>query len=164
MIDSSMFLEKFLQNYRFKMVKPYLIGVVLDFGGNEGELKNLVKGKYLVINYDHSVMEDTNPDTIVSLAVIEHIEFDEVFKIFHKFKKILNKGGRIFLTTPTKMAKPVLEFLAFLGIVDKENIAEHKHYWSKKEIYDLANKTGFVVNKFKRFQVGFNQLAVLEHK
>jgi len=164
MIDSSILIEKFLQNYRFMMVKPYLMGDVMDFGGNEGELKKLVKGKYLIVNYDHSVMENNNFDTIVSLAVIEHIEFDEVFNIFHKFKKILNKGGRIFLTTPIKMSKPVLETLAFLSIVDKKNIAEHKHYWSKKEIYQLAHKTGFVVKKFKRFQLGFNQLAVLEHK
>ncbi|MFZ5340754.1 MAG: methyltransferase domain-containing protein [Candidatus Micrarchaeota archaeon] len=146
------------------MIKPYLIGDVLDFGGNEGELKKFVKGKYLVVNYDHSAMENTHFDTIVSLAVIEHIEFDEVFKIFRKFKKILNKGGRILLTTPTKMAKPVLEFWAFLGIVDKKNIVEHKHYWTKKEIYQLADNTGFIVKRFKRFQFGFNQLAILEHK
>ena len=68
------------------------------------------------------------------------------------------------MTTPTKMAKPVLEFMAFVGIVDKDNIAEHKHYWSKKEIYDLAEKAGFVVKKYKKFQIGFNQLATLEHK
>ena len=35
--------EKFLQNYRFKIVKPYLNGDVLDFGGNKGELKKFVK-------------------------------------------------------------------------------------------------------------------------
>ncbi len=164
MIDSSIRLEKYLQNYRFRMVKPYLIGDVLDFGGNEGELKGLVKGNYLVVNYDHSVMENRYFDTIVSLAVIEHIDPDEVFMIFRKFKKILNAEGRIFLTTPTKVAKPVLEFLAFLRILDKENIEEHKHYWSKEEIYDLADRTGFSVTRFKRFQLGFNQLAVFEHK
>ena len=88
MIDDTMILEKFLQNSRFKMVKSYLIGDVLDFGGNKGELKKLVKGKYLIVNYDHSVMENAHYDTIVSLAVIEHIEYEEVFNIFHKFKKI----------------------------------------------------------------------------
>ncbi|MBI3120483.1 MAG: methyltransferase domain-containing protein [Candidatus Kerfeldbacteria bacterium] len=164
MIDSSIFLEKFLQNYRFKTVKPYLIGDVLDFGGNDGELKRLVAGKYLVVNYNYSAMENAQFDTIVSLAVIEHIEFEEVFKIFQKFEKILNKGGRIFLTTPTKISKPVLELLALVGILDKENIAEHKHYWSRSELYDLARRTGFVVKKYKKFQLGFNQLAVLEHE
>ncbi|MCF7906685.1 class I SAM-dependent methyltransferase [Patescibacteria group bacterium] len=164
MIDSSMFLEKFLQNYRFRMARPYLVGKVLDFGGNKGELEKLVIGKYFFVNHSRFITENAFFDTIVSLATIEHIETKEVFKIFRKFKKILNKNGRIFLTTPTKIAKPVLEFWAFLGIVDKKNIAEHKHYWSKKEIYDLAEKTGFVVKKFKKFQMGFNQLAVFEHQ
>jgi len=164
MIDNSMFFERFLQNYRFKKVKPYLIGNVLDFGGNEGELKKFVKGKYLAINYDHSKMEATKWDTITSLAVIEHIEYEEVFKIHQKFKTLLNPEGRIFLTTPTKIAKPVLELLAFLSIIDKTNIDEHKHYWSKKEIYNLAKKTGFAVSKYRKFQLGFNQLAILKHE
>lgn len=163
MIDTSKFLEKFLQNYRFKKVKPYLVGDVLDFGGNNGELKKLVRGKYLVVNHDYSVMKDVHLDTIVCLAVVEHIKPSDVVKIFHKFKKILKKGGIIFLTTPTKLAKPVLELLAFCGVLDKENIAEHKHYWTKNEIYDLANRTGFVVKRYKKFQIGFNQLAILEH-
>jgi len=164
MIDNPMFLDKLLQSYRFKMVRPYLIGDVMDFVGNKGELKRFVEGRYLNVNYDHSVMENTHFDTIVCLAVIEHIEFDEVFKIFYKFKKILNREGRIFLTTPTKMAKPVLEFWAFLGVIDRGSIVEHKHYWSKKEIYQLANETGFVIKRFKKFQLGFNQLAVFEHR
>jgi 2-polyprenyl-3-methyl-5-hydroxy-6-metoxy-1,4-benzoquinol methylase len=162
MINTSIFLERFLQNYRFKVVKKYLIGDVLDFGGNEGELKKLVKGRYLAVNYDHSAMENGNFDTIVALAVIEHINIDEVYNIFKKFKKALNQNGIIFLTTPTLPAKPVLELLAFLGIVDKENIREHKHYWTKKEIFALAENSGFKVKKYKKFQLGFNQLAVFE--
>ncbi|MBP9854307.1 MAG: methyltransferase domain-containing protein [Candidatus Omnitrophica bacterium] len=163
MINTSLFFEKFLQNYRFKMVRPYLIGDVLDFGGNEGEIKSFVTGKYTVVNYDHSVMENVHCDTIISLAVIEHIPIDDVYKIFKKFKTILNHDGRIFLTTPTKAAKPVLEFLTFVGILDKANIDEHKYYWSKQDIYDLAQQTGFKVKKYKRFQCGFNQLAIFEN-
>lgn len=163
MINSSRFLEKFLQNYRFRAAKPYLVGDVLDFGGNEGELRRFVKDKYMAVNYDHSPMEGKIFDTVVCLAVIEHIEVGGVYKIFEKFKWTLEKDGRIFLTTPTKAAKPVLDFLAWLGVVDKENIAEHKHYWSKKEIFNLAEQSGFKVKRYKKFQFGFNQLAVLEH-
>jgi 2-polyprenyl-3-methyl-5-hydroxy-6-metoxy-1,4-benzoquinol methylase len=164
MLDNSMFLEKLLQNYRLKLVKPHLFGDVLDFGGNKEELKKYVEGKYLSVNYDHSVMENTHFDTIVTLAVIEHIHVREVFKIFQKFRIILNQGGTIFLTTPTKMAKPVLEFWSFISIVDKKNIEEHKHYWSKKDLYRLANSTGFIVKEYKKFQLGFNQLVVFKHK
>ena len=166
MIDTKIYLEKKLQDFRFSKVKPYLKEDVLDFGGNEGELKSLVKGKYLVVNYDHSVLNKVKKksfDVIVTLAVIEHIEFKEVFKIFKKLKPYLRDGGRVFLTTPTPPSKPVLEFLAWIGLLQKENIDEHKHYWNKKELYDLAKKTGFKVKKYKKFQLGFNQLALFEN-
>jgi predicted SAM-dependent methyltransferase len=164
MIENLKYFEKIAQNTRFKMAKPYLIGDVLDFGGNKGELKKLVKGKYIVVNYDHSVMENAHVDTIACLAVIEHIHVKEVYEIFNKFKTILKNGGRIVLTTPPKIGKPFMEFMAFIGINNKENIAEHKHYWSKNEIQDLAEKTGFIAIKYKRFQIVFNQLAIFEHK
>jgi 2-polyprenyl-3-methyl-5-hydroxy-6-metoxy-1,4-benzoquinol methylase len=163
MINSSRFIEGFLQKQRFKKVIPLLKGDVLDFGGNEGELREYIKGDYTVVNYDHAPMEGKTFDTIVALAVIEHIEIADVFSIFHKFKSKLNPGGQIFLTTPTKMAKPVLEFMAAIKIVDKENIEEHKHYWNRAEIHDLAHKNGFRVKKYKKFQIGFNQYALFEH-
>jgi cyclopropane fatty-acyl-phospholipid synthase-like methyltransferase len=134
MIDSSMRLEKFLQDYRFSIVEKYIIGDVLDFGGNNGELEKFVNGNYTLINYDHSEMKDISSDTIVCLAVIEHIEFNEVFNIFNEFKKILKEDGKIILTTPTKIAKPMLESLAYIGMLDKDNIEEHKYYWDKNEI------------------------------
>lgn len=164
MLDNPSFIDKFLQNRRFREVKPFLAGDVLDFGGNQGELGKHVRGKYLVVNYDHSVMDKTHYDTIVCLAVIEHIDPTEVLKIFYKFKEILKEDGKIFLTTPTKAAKPILEFVAFLGMIDKISIADHKYYWRKREIYSLAEKTGLVIKQYRKFQLGFNQLVILEHK
>lgn len=162
MISASLFLEKFLQQYRFRLVRPYLIGDVLDFGGNQGELGKWVTGDYIVVNYDHSALQKANPDTIIVLAVIEHIDMPEVFRVFHIFKNIIKPEGRIFLTTPTPMARPVLELLARLGFLEKENIAEHKHYWTKDDIYTLAEENGFFVKKYRKFQGGFNQYAILE--
>lgn len=144
-------------------MKPFLYGDVLDFGGNKGELRRLVRGRYTVVNYDYASMARERFDTIVCLAVMEHMASAEVYAVFKKFKMILNPGGRIFLTTPTRAAHPVLMLMAYAGLLDEHNIAEHQHYWSKKEIYDLAKETGFQVKKYKKFQLGFNQLAVLEH-
>lgn len=161
MINSKKFLEAYLQKYRFRMVLPFLKGEdVLDFGGNEGELKPYVTGNYTLVNYDHSPMENKTFDTIVALAVVEHIPVDDVYAIFKKFK--LKPGGTIFLTTPTPMSKPLLEFLAFLHILDKQNIEEHKHYWNKEELFALAESIGLKVKKYKKFQMGFNQYAVFE--
>ena len=86
MINSRKSTEKFFQNWRFKIAIPYLSGDVLDFGGNEGELKKFVRGEYTLVNYDHRAMEGKTFDTIAALAVIEHINVPEVYEIFKKFK------------------------------------------------------------------------------
>lgn len=109
-------------------------------------------------------MENKNIDNIISLAVVEHIDVTVVYGIFKKFKNCLLPDGRIFITTPTPPSKPVLEFLARIGLLDKENIREHKHYWNRKDIMALAEKTGFKVDEYKKFQLGFNQFAVMSHK
>jgi 2-polyprenyl-3-methyl-5-hydroxy-6-metoxy-1,4-benzoquinol methylase len=163
MIDSSKLFEKLLQNFRFNRVKNLLIGDVLDFGGNQGELNPFVKGNYTIVNYDHSPMEGKQFDTIVFLAVIEHIDVSEVYLIFDKFSKHLKKRGKILITTPTPKSKWILELLAAIGILDKQNIEEHKHYWDKKDIVDLANKNGFKVIEYKNFQLGFNQFVIMSH-
>mgnify|MGYP000732914913 CR=1 FL=1 len=164
MIDSKKIVEKLLQQFRFNKVKPFLIGDVLDFGGNEGELKPLVKGNYVLVNYDHSPMFNKTFDTIVLLAVIEHMEVSDVFDSLHTFKNALRKDGHIFLTTPTPSSKFILETLAFFRILDKQNIEEHKHYWNEPELFDLAEKAGYEVVKYKKFQFGLNQYILLKHK
>lgn len=164
MINSSKVCEGFLQQYRFKKALPFLKGDVLDFGGNDGELKKYVTGSYTLVNYDHAPMKNKTFDTIVALAVIEHIPVGDVFDVFKSFNSKLNPDGTLLLTTPTPMAKPLLELMAFLHLLDKHNIREHKHYWTKADIYDLAERNGFTVKAYKKFQWGFNQMAVLERK
>ena len=164
MIDTTKWMEKFLQGQRFNIIKPYLVGDVLDFGGNKGELGQFVTGHYQCVNYDHSVIENRKVDTIVSLATIEHLEVTEVYEVFTKFQSVLNRDGRLLLTTPTLSSKPVLELMAFLGITDKANIDEHKHYWTRDELDELGQRTGFFMIEHIQFQFGFNQLAIFESK
>lgn len=156
-------LERFLQEYRFRVVRPFINGDTLDFGGNDGELMPYVSGNYVLVNYDRSAMFGKIYDTIVLLAVIEHIEVDEVYKIFFEFKTLLKKGGIIFITTPTLFCMPVLEILSRVGLTSRENILEHKHYWSKKDLFKLAESSGFKVKKYRKFQLGLNQYAIFEH-
>lgn len=161
MINSAKPVEAFLQKNRFTKALPFLRGDVLDFGGNNGELRKYVSGSYTLVNYDHSPMENKTFDTIVALAVIEHIHIVDVFSIFNLLKSKLKPGGVLLLTTPTPLAKPVLELLAFVRVLDKQNIEEHKHYWNKKEIEYLAQRNGFTVRQYEKFQFGFNQIALL---
>jgi 2-polyprenyl-3-methyl-5-hydroxy-6-metoxy-1,4-benzoquinol methylase len=161
MINSAKFFEAYLQKNRFTRAIPFLKGDVLDFGGNNGELKKYVSGSYTLVNYDHSPMENKTFDTIVALAVLEHLPLAEVYPIFHLLRSKLRPGGLLLLTTPTPMARPVLELLAYVHILDKQNIEEHTHYWNKKEILNLAHLNGFTVKDYKKFQFGFNQVAML---
>ena len=161
MINSSKPVEAFLQKNRFTKAMPFLRGDVLDFGGNNGELRKYVSGSYTLVNYDHAPMENKTFDTIVALAVIEHIHIVDVFSIFNLLKSKLRPGGVLLLTTPTPLAKPILELLAFVRVLDKQNIEEHKHYWTRKEIEYLAQRNGFTVRQYETFQFGFNQIALL---
>jgi len=165
MLNSKLTVEKFLQKQRFRKVFPYLKGHVLDFGGNKGELAQFVKGSYSLINEDYSLLEQpVEFDLIVALAVIEHIETSVVNELFRKFKKVLKKSGSIIITTPAPKSKPVLEILAFAGLLDRENIKEHKHYWKEKELFNLASSTGFIISNYRKFQFGLNQFARFVHK
>lgn len=160
MIDSGMWMERFLQEQRFGIVKEYLIGDVLDFGGNQGELGRLVRGNYVCVNYDRAPMKGKTFDSIISLAVIEHLDVHEVFELFSEFRSMLNKDGIICITTPARTSKPLLEFMSSLGITDRKNIEEHKHYWNRKELEMLAAASGLEIVEYRTFQFGLNQLAV----
>lgn len=164
MINSGKWLEKFLQNERFKRAKSHLHGDILDFGGNDGELKPFVSGSYTLVNYDHSPMKDKSFDTIVCMAVIEHIDVPEVYRIFSEFKKCLRPKGRIVISTPTKLSIPILEALSLVHILDKENIKEHKHYWNKTDLDLLAQKSDLTISQYYKFQLGANQFAIFSHK
>lgn len=162
-MKSEKLVENLLQKARFKRIIPLIEGkTVLDFGGNHGELKKYIPQEYTICNLNYQIIKDKQFDNIVSLAVIEHIEYLEVFKIISMLKKHLNENGKIILTTPTKLARPFLEFLAIINLLDPNNMAEHKHYWSKKELSDLAEKSGLKMIKHKLFQLGMNQLAIFK--
>jgi len=163
MIDSTKFMESFLQKRRFKIILPHIIGkTLLDFGGNKGELKQFVKQDYTVCNMDWTVMLGHRYDTIVSLAVIEHIPYNEVFNLFDIFNLHLKKGGRLIITTPCKLAHPILDFMSRIGLTDRANILEHKHYWNKDELYKLAEHSKLKIISYKKFQFGLNQLVIFE--
>ena len=162
MIDTSKLGERLLQNYRFRTARKHLRGDVMDFGGNQGELRPYVTGDYIVVNYDHSVMGDKRFDTIAALAVIEHIRTGDVYDIFGKLTRShMQPSGKIVLTTPTPMSKPLLSLLSRFGIIGRENIEEHKHYWTRADIERLAASIGLRVEEYRKFQLGFNQIAVL---
>lgn len=165
-MKSEKVVERFLQNQRFGRIKDFVKGDILDFGGNKGEVKEYLDkygppiiNRYVYCNYDYSKIEG-DFDITLMLAVLEHLPEKDMEKIFEFLVSKLKNNGRMIIITPTKIAKPVLEFLAFLRILDKENIKEHKKYWNFKDLKELADRYNLKIEKYYKFQLGFNQMII----
>lgn len=104
-------------------------------------------------------LEDRYVDCVTMLAVLEHLSSPE--KALSECVRILRPNGILVLTTPAPRSKPLLEFLSFnLGIVSPAEIADHKHYYSKKELFDLFSGAGLTEIKCKSFEFGLNNIAM----
>jgi SAM-dependent methyltransferase len=102
---------------------------------------------------------DNSSDVVLSLAVIEHL-LDPATHVREAFR-ILKPGGVFILTTPTPLAKPVLECMAFFHLVDRDEVADHKHYFTASELKTVFEKAGFspADTHPKSFQCGLNTLV-----
>jgi len=100
---------------------------------------------------------ENSVDQVFMLASLEHLECPEAGLI--NAYRTLKEGGDLIITTPTKLAKPILNVLSFrLGVIDKKEISDHKHYFSRKELIALLKDIGFCKVEHKYFEAGFNQL------
>lgn len=126
-------------------------------------LKKDITDKKLLITSDWKKIEKQKFDLVTMFAVLEHLSYPDFD--FEPILSHLKKGGCLLLTTPTKMAKLVLEFLSYrLGIVSGREIKEHKHYYNFKEIDQIFSKYGLKTIKEKIFEFGMNNYVVLKKK
>lgn len=157
------FMETFLQKRRFNKVLEYITGKsVLDFGGNKGELQKFLPENtyYKCVNSIFDV-DQRIYHNVVCLAVLEHIHYHKVLEIFEAFYCSLDNNGTVIITTPHIWAHPLLDIMSMIGLTDRANIKEHKFYWNKDSLKELAYKTGFEIMEYKKFQFGLNQLCVM---
>ena len=95
---------------------------------------------------------------VTLLASIEHLAFPR--NVLEEAKRVLRTGGIIIVTTPTPLARPILEILAFLGLLSKEEVKDHKHYYYKQALIKLFEGLGFSIVKHQYFELGLNQVIV----
>jgi len=141
-----------------RSVEPYIAsGTGVDFKAPE-----LNTGKLRAIRLtleDRLPFADNSFDLVTMLAVLEHLVQPEA--ILREIHRVLVPGGELVLTVPTKAARPVLEFLAFrLGIVNREEIADHKTYYDRESLVALMKLTGFTVMEHRYFQFRMNNFCV----
>jgi 2-polyprenyl-3-methyl-5-hydroxy-6-metoxy-1,4-benzoquinol methylase len=144
-----------------RLTNKIKLGVGLDY-----DVKSRKQGNIKYINYkfeEKLPFGDQSFDKVFLLAVLEHIETDRVFKLFLEFKRILKDKGEIVLTTPTPKSKKILEFLAYkIRLISNREIKDHKKYYDRNEMVNLAKKTGLILTNYDLFQFGLNSLSVFK--
>lgn len=177
-------LEIIFQILRFLRIAPYIKrgSIVADLGcGYDGRFLKIISNKIrkgvgvdicVSTNKIHKnitliesdinkrlPLEDSNFDIVTAMAVIEHIENPKKFIL--EINRILKKNGRLIITTPSTIAKPLLDFLAFkMHSLSNSEISDHKQYFDQNGIAKLLLVCGFKNIKVKTFEMGFNLLAI----
>lgn len=127
---------------------------VLSAHSNKIELKSLELEKAIPL-------PNASIECVTMLAILEHLTYPQA--ILRECFRILKPGSILILTTPSPSSKPLLEFLAFkMGLISKEEIADHRNYFSKEGLFNMLIDSGFRMEDItiKSFQLGFNIFAL----
>lgn len=172
-------LSPLLRNLRIREAKRFLNGRVLDVGCGGGALANLVDtSNYLGIEIDpeslanckaaypgHSFSTELPDhiekfDTIVSLAVIEHVDKPHEFLQQLALSLEGTDSARILLSTP----HPAMDWIhtagAYLGLFSRHASDEHEELLDHAALASLGSQAGLELLEYRRFMLGANQLAV----
>jgi 2-polyprenyl-3-methyl-5-hydroxy-6-metoxy-1,4-benzoquinol methylase len=180
-------IDFFIQRQRIRLIEKYIPAgsYLLDIGcglypanllGLEGRTRRAVgidmeppagfpSGKLSFVKYR---IEKSLPfpadefDSVTMLAVLEHLDHPEA--VVRECFRVLKPGGRLIVTIPSNYSKPVLEVLAALAIISREEIYDHKHYFSRKQCEKLLAHARLekIVSRSYNFQL--NALFVYQTK
>lgn len=178
-------LEPFIRHFRFKKILAHILpgSVVVDIGcghtphllnrlqhyikhgyGIDPLIRNKTFPKFKLLSQllaDKVPLRSSLADFVTMAAVLEHV--DQPKAILAEAYRILKPGGKLLLTTPSHLNKPLLEFLSFgLGLVSTREIGEHKRYFWKKELVASIKKTGFKKIKHQYFEFWLNNFVIAE--
>ena len=180
-------LSKYLRDSRIEMVEEYVMGDVLDIGcgfgnvfqrfnnritnyyGIEYDVDHVAKlqiqypvGKFFArdLNEDDLVFEQKF-DVILIIALIEHI-FNQKHLMVQTLKN-LKTNGKIVITTPTPFGNDIVHRLGVsLGLFSREAADDHIVIYNKRRFEILSQALGLNIIRYKKFQMGCNQLVVLK--
>ncbi len=101
---------------------------------------------------------------VTLLAVIEHLDPDSMVSLFRECHRVLRTGGLVVLTTPAAWSGRLLQLLARMSLVSKDEIAEHVYAYTLPLIGWYFGTAGFPMKKlrFGYFELGLNLWAVAE--
>jgi len=145
-----------------KTAAPFIgSGVGIDFKVLDTE-GTKIKTMRMVLA-DSLPFEAESFHVVTMLAVLEHLA--DPLGMLAAVKRVLKRDGRLVLTIPSRLSRPVLEFLAYyLKIVDAKEIRDHKRYYNCGDIEHILTKTGLIMEEHRYFQLGLNNYCVAVKK
>ncbi len=162
---------------------PYIHGRTLDIGCGSGHLAALIdKDDYVGLDPDEESLvvaraqfpnhrfytacdaAEEKFDTVVSLAVIEHVEDPE--KFLRSLASYLERSAesRIVITTPHPRVDWVHDLGARAGLFSAHASDEHEELLDRAKLEDLCGRADLRLSDYKRFLFGANQVAVITRK
>ncbi len=102
--------------------------------------------------------DDNHFDAVTMLAVIEHLTELTAIKVLTEIKRVLKTNGVLVITTPSAGADQLLRLLAALRIISREEINDHKQFYTKKLLREQFVKAGWQESSIQlgSFELGYN--------
>jgi len=82
-------------------------------------------------------------EAVTMIAVIEHIQPENVSFILSEIYRILKEDGVLFVTTPAAWTDIILRTMAKLRIIAKEEIDDHKDTFTRAKLREYFINAGF---------------------
>jgi len=170
-------LSPWLRKRRIIAARPYLHGLILDYGCGIGVLSeacspenytgfdldeesiSIAKARYPKYRFNITIPRESRFDTIALLAVIEHIRAPEV--LLKELKSILKPQGTIVLTTPNPIINVLHRIGSKAGLFSTEAYEQHEQLIDFRAMRMIAKNAGLKIKLYKRFLFGANQLFLL---
>ena len=99
-------------------------------------------------------------DTIVMVAVIEHLERPGF--VLSQIPLHLKPGGRLVITTPSPSGDRIHQIGARLGLFSQEAMHEHETIFTRDSLNKLAMANGLELIQYRTFLLGGNQLFIFQ--
>ena len=178
-------LTRFLSQQRFRQVRPYLQGSVLDIGCGYANLlehispvqvyvgiesvsqiyqwllKNHPDREFHLVDIDSQDLDlGRKFDTIVMLAVVEHLTQPK--KALCQIAAHLNPGGTLLITTPSPLGDRIHHLGARFKLFSQRAAEDHEIIFTRSALQTLLNDCGLQIEKYQKFLLGGNQFFVVQ--
>ena len=108
-------------------------------------------------------VDDGTFDVITMLAVFEHVPASAHPGWSRACHDLLRPGGRVIVTVPAAAVDPILDVLHTLRLIDGMALEEH-HGFHAGDTPGAFGSERFALTRRRRFQLGLNNLFVLERR